>query len=60
MPAKTDEMWMSTQETVSQDIPSAHNDSSQEKLVHPDPNPDPNPNPDADLEEAEPGEWIFL
>ncbi|KAL8458144.1 hypothetical protein ACS0TY_035869 [Phlomoides rotata] len=47
-PAKIDELWMSSQETESQDIPSAHKDSSQEKLVHPD------PNPDADLEETEP------
>lgn len=53
-PAKTDEMLMSSQETVSQDIPSAHKVLSQKKLVQPD------PNPDADFEEAEPGEWIFL
>lgn len=40
-------MWMSSQETVYQDIPSAPKDESQEKLVHPD------TNPDADLEEVE-------
>ena len=49
-------MWMSSQETVSQDIPSTPKDVLQEKLI--DPDPDPNL---SDVEEVElAGEWIML
>ncbi|XP_047959215.1 centromere protein C-like isoform X2 [Salvia hispanica] len=47
-PSENDDMWMSSQETVSQDIPSTPKDVLQEKLI--DPDPDPNL---SDVEEVE-------
>lgn len=45
--SENDDTWISSQETVYQDIPSSPKDESCEKLV------DPDPNLDADLEEVE-------
>ncbi|XP_042056844.1 centromere protein C-like isoform X2 [Salvia splendens] len=38
-PSENDDMWISSQETVSQDIPSPPKDVLQEKIIDPDPDP---------------------